>query len=42
MNQFLKTKKEDKIPVKNKSKTIGFFEKVYKFFVNSGHMSQWD
>ena len=39
MNQFLKTEKEDKRPVKNKSKTIGFL-KLYNFFVNSEHMSQ--
>ena len=40
MNQFLKTEKEDKRPIKNKSKTIGFLKKIYKFFVNSRYMSQ--
>ena len=31
MNQFLKTEKEDKRPVKNKNKTIGFLKKYIIF-----------
>ena len=42
MNQFLKTKKKRQKTYKKEKQNNRVFKKVYNFFVNYGHMSQWN